>query len=377
MRWLTWLLARSAPASRRIADSGVDAAFATTTRISTLRWPWLLFSRGVAIDLGTTHTRVSRTGQDGITHQATVVALRTDARGHESVLVVGDAARRMIGRTPPSIRAVRPLQGGALADFQATELLLRHLIQGEGSRLWRVRPRVVIAVPTGITAVERRALREAVHAGGARHVHLIPTPLAAALGSGLPVQEPQASMIVDVGGGTTDVAVMALGGLVRAASIRVGGDTLDHAIRSGVRRKFDLSIGEEAAEQIKIAIGRVSRDNTPCSMSVQGSDLMRREPKLIELGSDDVSDALAEPMAAILQAIHNVLEGIPPELAADLVDTGITLTGEGSLLTGFDTLVHESTHLPVTRSRDPSTAVVLGCRLCLDTPDLLAQLEIP
>jgi len=170
---------------------------------------------------------------------------------------------------------------------------------------------------------------------------------------------------------------MALGGLVRAASIRVGGDTLDPAIRSGVRRKFDLSIGEEAAEQIKIAIGRVSRDNTPCSMSVQGSDLMRREPKLIELGSDDVSDALAEPMAAILQAIHNVLEGIPPELAADLVATGITLTGEGSLLTGFDTLVHESTHLPVTRSRDPSTAVVLGCRLCLDTPDLLAQLEIP
>jgi len=378
VRWLTRLLGPERSESLELAEPARGATAGAERSLPSLRSllaGWLGASRGVAIDLGTTHTRVSRGSRGEVTSDASVVALRLAAHGQQHVLAVGNAARHMLGRTPPSIRVVRPFQGGALADVQATELLIRHLIRGAQPRRSFMRPSVVLAVPTGITAVERRALCEATVAAGARDVHLIPVPMAAALGSGLPVGEPRASMIVDIGGGTTDVAVLALNGIVRAGSIRVGGDTLDQAIRATVQRKFALSIGAEAAEQIKIAIGCVWPDDVPRSLLVKGSDFLSRQPRSVELRSEDVSDALAEPVAAILRATHAVLEAIPPELAADLVDTGIWLTGGGSLLTGLDTLLATSTQLPVRWSPEPFASVALGCRRCLEDPELLAQVE--
>jgi rod shape-determining protein MreB len=337
---------------------------------------WLRTPNDVAIDLGTTHTRVARRGECEFELQASVVALRTDARGEPAVLAVGNEARRMLGRTPPSVRAVRPLQNGALADLQATELLLRQAIARALLHRAPLRPRVAIAMATGITSVERRALREAAVSAGARQVHLIPSPLAAAIGAGFPVDQPRGRMIVDVGGGMTEVAVIALGGIVCGRGVRVGGDAMNQAIRASVRRRFDLAIGDEVSELIKVELGRAGCSADGRTLVVHGSDLLSRRPRAVELGSDDVKDALADPLAVILRETHGVLERVPPELAADLAETGITLTGGGSLLPGLDVRLAESTGLPVARTLDPYASVVLGCCRCLESPALLEEVAI-
>ena len=362
------------PASRAVQATGSGLARVASRMGRVLAW--LRAPNDVAIDLGTTHTRVVRAADGVFSLQASVVALRTDTQG-EHVLAVGDEAKRMLGRTPPAVRAVRPLQGGALADLHAAELLLRQAIGSGVLRGSPLRPRVAIAAATGITAVERRALREAATSAGARQVHLIPAPLAAALGAGFPVDQPTGRMIVDIGGGTTEVAVIALGGIVCGRSIRIGGDMMDQAIRSSVRRRFELAIGTEVSEQIKITLGRADRGGEVRSLTVHGSDLLTRRPRAIELTSDDVQDALADSVAAILNETHAVLERVPPELAADLAETGITLTGGGSLLTGLDVRLRESTGIPVAHTAEPYAAVVLGCCRCLDSAELLEEVEIP
>ena len=329
------------------------------------------FSNDLAIDLGTANTLVYAKGRGIVSSEPSVVAVQADGRGVDRVRAVGREAKSMLGRTPGSIRAVRPLRDGVIADFEIAEAMLRYFIQSAHGRSTLLRPRIVISVPSGITEVEKRAVRESALSASAREVYLLEEPMAAALGAGLPITEPSGNMVIDIGGGTTEVAVISLSGIVYANGVRVGGDKMDEAIQNYVKRKYNLLIGERTAELIKIEIGSAYPTEEPRSMAIKGRDLVAGVPKTLEVSAEDIREALAEPVNRIIESTKIVLERIPPELAADIADKGIVLTGGGGLLENLDVLLRDETGLPVMLAEDPLTAVVLGCGLCLDEPDLL------
>jgi rod shape-determining protein MreB len=292
------------------------------------------------------------------------------------VLAVGKQAKEMLGRTPGNIVAVRPMKDGVIADFEVTEAMLRYFITRVHNRQTLVKPRIIIGVPSGITEVEKRAVRDSALAAGAREVYLIEEPMAAAIGAGLPVTEPSGNMIVDIGGGTTEVAVISLSGIVAARSIRVAGDKLDEAVVAYIRRKYSLLIGERTAELVKKQIGNAYKLDELESMEIKGRDLIAGVPKTIVVTSDEIREALAEPVGAIVEAVKSVLERTPPELAADIVDRGIVLTGGGALLRNLDVLLREETGLPVMVSDSPECAVVLGTGRALDELALLKEVAL-
>jgi rod shape-determining protein MreB len=334
------------------------------------------FSNDLAIDLGTANTLVYAKGKGIVVSEPSVVAVLKDGRGPDKVRAVGKAAKEMLGRTPGNIAAIRPMKDGVIADFEVTEAMLRYFIERVHNRSSNlVRPRIVIAVPSGITSVEQRAVRESALSAGAREVFLIEEPMAAAIGAGLPVTEPSGNMIVDIGGGTTEVAVISLSGIVYSNSTRVGGDKMDEAIINYVKRKYNLLIGERTAELIKITIGTAYPSADVRSMEVKGRDLVGGVPKTLEIKSDEVLEALQEPINAIVESVKLALERTPPELAADIVDKGIVMTGGGALLANLDILLREATGLPVMLAEDPLTAVANGVGRCLDG-DLLKDVSI-
>ncbi len=339
---------------------------------------WLqgLFSNDLAIDLGTANTLIYVRGKGIVSCEPSVVAVQQDARGASKVLAVGREAKEMIGRTPGSIRAVRPRRDGVIADFELTAAMLRHFIARVTARRSLVKPRIIICVPFGITEVEKRAVKESAESAGAREVYLIEEPMAAAIGAGLPITEPSGNMIVDIGGGTTEVAVIALTGIVYSQSTRVGGDKMDDAIQDYLKRKYNLAIGEQTAERIKIEIGNAYPPERPLIAEVKGRDLVAGVPKTVVINSDEVREALSTPLKAIVDAVLVALEKTPPELAADIVDKGIVLTGGGALLTNLDVLLREETGLPVMIADDPISAVVLGSGKTLDQIELLREVAI-
>jgi len=328
-----------------------------------------LFSNDIGIDLGTANTLVYVKGQGIVLREPSVVAVRS---GTSQVLAVGDEAKRMLGRTPGNIVAVRPLKDGVIADFEMTESMLRHFITKVHNRKW-VRPRVVIAVPSGITEVEKRAVKESAAHAGAREVYLIEEPMAAAIGVGLPVQDAAGNMIIDIGGGTTEVALISLSGIVFSRSVRVAGDELDEAIAGYMKRAYNLMIGERTAEEIKIKIGSAYPVEKETSMEVKGRDLVAGLPKTLTITSQEVREALLEPISTIVESVRVTLERCPPELSADLVDRGLVLAGGGALLRGLDKLLQEETGLPVHVAEDPLSAVAEGTGRALSELKFLRQ----
>src|SRR5476649_1224853 len=334
-----------------------------------------MFSSDLAIDLGTANTLVYAKNRGLIIDEHSVVAVYKNPRGGPSrVLVVGREAKEMLGRTPGSIVAIRPMKDGVIADFEVCQSMLKYFIAKSNLRITLVRPRIIICVPFGITQVERRAVRESAQSAGAREVYLIEEPMAAAIGAGLPIIEPTGSMVVDMGGGTTGVAVISLGGIVYCKSIKVAGDKFDEAIVNYVRRQFNLLIGERSAEMIKIQIGNAYPFEEERSMEIKGRDLVAGAPKTIEITSSQVNDALMDPLSEVVDAVRTALEKTPPELASDIVDNGIVLTGGGALLSNLDILLRERTGLPVSLAEDPLTCVVLGSGKVLEELELLKQL---
>ncbi|MFP6661317.1 MAG: rod shape-determining protein [Myxococcota bacterium] len=334
------------------------------------------FSSDLAIDLGTANTLVYVKGRGIVLSEPSVVAICKDGRGPDRVRAVGTEAKQMLGRTPGNIVAIRPMKEGVIADFEITEAMLRHFITKVHDRKRLVRPRIVIAVPSGITQVEKRAVRESAMLAGAREVYLIEEPMAAAIGAGLPVTEPSGNMIVDIGGGTTEVAVISLSGVVYSNSTRVGGDKMDEAIIQYVKRRFNLLIGERTAEYIKVKIGTAYPADDIEPMEVKGRDLVAGVPKTLEIKSEEVREALAEPINAIVEAVRMALERTPPELSADIVDKGIVLVGGGSMLRNLDILLRDVTGLPVMLAENPLTAVAIGTGRCLDELRLLKEVSI-
>jgi rod shape-determining protein MreB len=334
------------------------------------------FSNDLAIDLGTANTVVFAKGKGIVVSEPSVVAVTRDTRGVDKVRAVGKEAKEMLGRTPGNIVAIRPMKDGVIADFEITEAMLRYFITKVHDRKRMVRPRIVVAVPSGITEVEKRAVRESAMSAGAREVYLIEEPMAAAIGAGLPITEPSGNMIIDIGGGTTEVAVISLSGIVYANSTRVGGDKMDEAIINYIKRKYNLLIGERTAEIIKITIGNAYPSGEIESMEVKGRDLVAGVPKILEIKSDEVREALAETVNAVVESVKIALERTPPELAADIVDKGIVLVGGGSLLRNLDYLLREATGLPVMLAEDPLTAVAIGTGRTLDEIPLLKEVAI-
>jgi rod shape-determining protein MreB len=335
-----------------------------------------LFSNDLAIDLGTANTLVYVKGKGIVLREPSVVAVRKDAKGTSKVLAVGREAKMMLGRTPGNIVAIRPIKDGVIADFEITEAMLRHFIEKVHKRRALVRPRIIICVPSGITQVEKRAVRESAESAGAREVYLIEEPMAAAIGAGLPITEPKGSMIVDIGGGTTEVAVISLGGIVYSKSVRMGGDKMDDAILQHIKRKYNLLIGLATAEIIKITIGNAYPSDQVETIEVKGRDLVTGIPKILTIDSDEVRKAISEQVEAIVETVRIALEQTPPELAADIVDTGIVLTGGGALLKNLDVLLREETKLPITITEDPLSAVVLGSGKALDDMALLKEVAV-
>jgi rod shape-determining protein MreB len=335
-----------------------------------------MFSNDLAIDLGTANTLIYARGKGIVSCEPSVVAVRKDARGERRVLAVGREAKEMIGRTPGAISAIRPMKDGVIADFDVTEAMIRHFITRAHQRSALVKPRVIIGVPSGITEVEKRAVRESAQIAGAREVYLIEEPIAAAIGAGLPITEPSGNMIVDIGGGTTEVAVISLSGIVYSRSVRVGGDKLDAAIVQYMKRKYNLLIGEQMAERVKCNIGNCYDSGETKSMEVKGRDLVAGLPRTLTVSSDEIRQALAEPVKAIIEAVRVALEQTPPELSADIVDKGIVLAGGGAFLKGLDMLMREETGLPVLIADEPLSAVVLGCGKALEEIDLLKNVAV-
>lgn len=321
------------------------------------------FSRDLGIDLGTANTLVYVKGKGILIREPSVVALREN---REEVLAVGDEAKRMIGRTPGNIVAVRPMKDGVIADFDVTETMIRYFITKAHKRSRLVRPRIIICVPSGVTEVEKRAVLDAATHAGAREAYLIEEPMAAAIGAGLPVYEPTGNMVVDIGGGTTEVAIISLGGIVSSRSIRIGGDEMDEAIIHYIKRKYNLMIGERTAEEIKIEIGSAIEDGEEQIKEVRGRDLVSGLPKTLEISSKEIREALEEPVNSILDAVRFTLEQTPPELSADVMDRGIILTGGGSLLKGLDKLLIRETQMPVHVADDPLDCVVKGTGIALE-----------
>ena len=335
-----------------------------------------IFSNDLAIDLGTANTLVFVKGKGIVLREPSVVAVRRDNKGYNKILAVGTEAKRMLGRTPGNIVAIRPMKDGVIADFEVTEAMLRHFIRKVHNRRTLIRPRMIVCVPSGITQVEKRAVRESAESAGAREVYLIEEPMAAAIGAGLPITEPTANMVVDIGGGTTEVAVISLAGIVFSKSVRVGGDKIDEAILQYVKRKYNLLIGERTAEVIKTTIGTAYPQEEPESIEIKGRDLVTGIPKILVIDSEEVRLAIAEQIDTIVQVVKMALEQTPPELSADIVDKGIFLTGGGALLKNLDILLKEETGLPIIIADDPLSAVVLGSGMVLENIGLLKEVSI-
>jgi len=336
-----------------------------------------VFSNDLAIDLGTANTLVYVKGKGIVLSEPSVVAVRTDHRPRNKVLAVGAEAKRMLGRTPGNIVAIRPMKDGVIADFEVAEAMLRHFIRKVHNRGSLIRPRIIIAVPSGITQVEKRAVTESAESAGAREVFLIEEPMAAAIGAGLPITEPTCNMVVDIGGGTTEVAVISLAGIVYSRSIRVGGDKMDDAIVQYIKRKYNLLIGERTAELIKTTIGNAYPDPENIeTIEVKGRDLVSGIPKILAIDSEEIRIAIAEQIDSIVETVKIGLEQTPPELAADIVDSGIVMTGGGALLKNMDKLVREQTCLPVTVTEDPLSTVVLGSGKALENISILREVVI-
>ena len=331
-------------------------------------WLFGMFSNDLAIDLGTANTLIYVKGKGIILSEPSVVAIK---KGTNQVLKVGKEAKEMLGRTPGSIVAIRPIKDGVIADFDVTEQMIRAFILKSHNRKALVRPRVIVGVPSGITQVEKRAIRDSCDQAGAREVYLIEEPMAAAIGAGLPVQEPSGSMIVDIGGGTTEVAVISLSGIVYSQSVRIAGDEMDEAIMQYLKRKYNLLIGERTSENIKIQIGSAHPFDEPRKMDIKGRDLVDGIPKTLSVVDSDIREALHDTVYAIVDAIKTALERTPPELSADIAEKGIVLAGGGALLHGLDTLISLETHLKVRVADDPLSCVVLGTGKVLDELDLL------
>ncbi|MEG6523136.1 rod shape-determining protein [Desulfotomaculum sp. 1211_IL3151] len=333
-----------------------------------------MFSKDMGIDLGTANSLVYLKGKGIVLREPSVVAI---TRETGQVLAVGEEAKRMIGRTPGNIVAIRPMKDGVIADFDVTQSMIKYFInKALRSRSFIVKPRVVISVPSGVTAVEERAVREAALQAGAREAYLIEEPMAAAIGSGLPVHEPTGNMIVDIGGGTTEVAVISLGGIVTSRSIRVAGDEMDDAIIQHVKRTYNLMIGERTSEQIKINIGTAYPLEEEETEEIRGRDLVTGLPKTLQITSSEIYKALSEPVASILEAVKVTLEKTPPELAADIMDRGIVMAGGGSLLRGLDRLISDQTGMPVHMAEEPLLAVAYGSGRVLENIDVLRRVLI-
>jgi rod shape-determining protein MreB len=336
-----------------------------------------LFSNDLAIDLGTANTLVYVKGKGIVLSEPSVVAVRTDNRYKNRVLAVGLEAKNMLGRTPGNIVAIRPMRDGVIADFEIAEAMLKHFIRKVHNRRTFVRPRIIIAVPSGITQVEKRAVRESAESAGAREVFLLEEPMAAAIGAGLPITEPTCNMVVDIGGGTTEVAVISLAGIVYSRSLRVAGDKMDEAIIQYIKRKYNLLIGERTAEIIKTTIGNAYPDAQNLeTIEVKGRDLVSGIPKILAIDSEEIRIAISEQIDAIVETVKIALEQTPPELASDIVDSGIVLTGGGALLKNLDKLLREESGLPITVTEDPLSTVVLGCGKALESIDILKQVMI-
>lgn len=333
-----------------------------------------LFSNDMGIDLGTATTLVYVKGEGVVLREPSVVAIE---RGTSHVLAVGKEAKRMLGRTPGNIIAIRPMKDGVIADFEITEAMLRYFIKRVHHRKVLVSPRILIAIPSGITEVEKRAVKDSAERAGAREVFLVEEPVAAAIGVGLPIQEPVGNMIIDIGGGTTEIAVISLAGIVFSKSIRIGGDEMDEAIIEYMKKTYNLMIGERTAEEIKIKIGSAYPLEEETSVEVKGRDLVSGLPKAVTLTSEEVREALEEPLRAILEITKISLERTPPELAADLIEHGIMMAGGGSLLRGIDKLIAEETGLPVHIAEDPLTAVACGTGIVLNEMRYLKKVTVP
>lgn len=329
--------------------------------------------RDMAVDLGTANTLVYVRGRGIVLNEPSVVAVNQD---NGAILAVGSEAKKMIGRTPGNIVAIRPLKDGVIADFDTTERMLRYFIQKVHRRRYLAKPRIVVCVPSGITGVEQRAVKDAGYAAGARKVYIIEEPMAAAIGAGLPIHEPTGNMVVDIGGGTTEVAVISLGGIVVAQSIRTGGDELDQAIINWVKREFSLLLGERTAEEIKMAIGSACRLPDDADAEIRGRDLATGLPKTILVSADDIRKALEEPVNAIVNAVKSTLDKTPPELASDLMDRGIVLTGGGAQLRGLDERLRQETNMPIHIADQPLNAVAIGSGKCIEEFEALEKVLI-
>jgi rod shape-determining protein MreB len=332
-----------------------------------------MFSSDLAIDLGTANTLVYVAGKGIVLREPSVVAVHRDSK---QILAVGTDAKRMLGRAPGSIGVIRPMKDGVIANFEITEAMLKYFITKVHQRKKLVRPRIIIGVPSGITQVEKRAVRDSAELAGARAVYLIEEPMAAAIGVGLPIQEPSGNMVIDIGGGTTEVAVISLSGIVYSRSMRIGGDILDETIVNYIKRKYNLLIGERTGEAIKMHLGSAVPLGDKLTMEVKGRDLVAGIPKTLLINDAEIREALAEPVSNIIETVKIALERTPPELAADIVDKGIMLAGGGALLRGLDVLLREETGLPITIAEDPLSAVVLGTGYLLDASDLLQRVSI-
>ncbi len=335
------------------------------------------FSSDMGIDLGTANTLVCLRGGEIVLNEPSVVATTTH-KGNKKVLAVGEEAKLMVGRTPGNIHAIRPLREGVIADFEIAEEMIKHFIQKVHKRRSFVSPQVVICVPSGSTAVERRAIQESAESAGARRVFLVEEPMAAAIGAGLPVTEPTGSMVVDIGGGTTEVAVLSLGGIVYSRSVRIGGDSMDDAIINYIRRTHNLLVGESTAERIKKEIGSalIPENGDGRVMKIKGRDMIHGIPKEIEISERQVAESLSEPVAGIIAAVKIALENTPPELSADIVDKGIVMTGGGSLLTNLDHVLREATGLPVSIADNALFCVALGTGKVLEQMHTLKDVLI-
>ncbi len=334
---------------------------------------WL--SNDLAIDLGTANTLVYVKGKGIVLREPSVVAVRKDARANR-VLAVGKEAKMMLGRTPGNIVAIRPIKDGVIADFEVTEAMLSYFIKKVHNRRTLVHPRIIVSVPSGITQVEKRAVRESAESAGAREVYLIEEAMAAAIGAGLPITEPMASMIVDIGGGTTEVAIISLAGIVYAKSVRVAGDRMDNSILQYIKRKHNLAIGEHTAEVIKTSIGNVMPEQPYDTMDVKGRDLVSGVPKTLTINSSEIQSAISEQIDSIVETVKIALESTPPELSADIVDQGIVLTGGGALLRNIDQRLKDETGLPIIIADDPLSSVVLGSGQALENIDVLREVMV-
>ena len=334
-----------------------------------------VFSNDMGIDLGTANTLVLSKGEGIIINEPSVVAIRKDRHGRQHILAVGKEAKEMVGKTPGDIKAIRPMKDGVIADFDITEKMIRYFIEKAHKRKTFIRPRIIICVPYGLTQVERKAVKESALSAGAREVYLIEEPMAAAIGAGLPVKEPQGSLVVDIGGGTTEIGVISLGGLVVSKSIRVAGDKIDMAIVDYIKKKYNLIIGDRIAEEVKIEIGTATPLDEPLRMTITGRDQVGGLLNTITITSDDIYEAMKEPIRAITEALKDVLEQTPPELAGDIINNGIALTGGGALIRNLDKYLSEAVKIPVFIADEPLLAVAKGTGRVLEEIEILQQLR--